>query len=144
MSHNNNNKQQSYCMLTLKPVLIRLLISKVWVCMKTEECFPWWSCRIILQGNILVVHHVIAAPWTETFHEISCFRSIRSTNMSYIPSLDFFLLDRVPPNFPRKDSSFFIFAVADVLAVPDIFDLCVCCVSCCVWTHGHTLPLSSL
>lgn len=36
------------------------------------------------------------------------------------PSLDLFFLTRVPPNFPRKDSSFFILcAFADV--VPDIF-----------------------
>lgn len=51
---------------------------------------------------------------------------------NHLPSLDFFFRARVPPNFPRKDSSFFIFAdcgVADVVAVPDIFQY----VSVCVW-----------
>lgn len=40
------------------------------------------------------------------------------------PSLDLFFLTKVPPNFPRKDSSFFILCmVADV--VPDIFGVLV-------------------
>lgn len=48
-----------------------------------------------------------------------------------LPSLDFFFRARVPPNFPRKDSSFLIFAgwvVADV--VPDIVEY-VWCVRYC-------------
>lgn len=46
-------------------------------------------------------------------------------NKEFLPSLDFFFRARVPPNFPRKDSSFLIFADC---VVPDIFqyEWCVC------------------
>lgn len=37
----------------------------------------------------------------------------------YTPSFAFFLRTRLPPNFPRNDSSFLILALAD--ALPDIF-----------------------
>ena len=55
-------------------------------------------------------------------------RFIKETQHS--PSFDFFFRARVPPNFPRKDSSFFILVDCVVAEVPDIFQTwCVCVLS---------------
>lgn len=84
------------------------------------------SAGDVPEENILIVHHVIAAPWTETQHRGAnsglFFSQIYHNNETqHSPSFAFFFRARVPPNFPRKDSSFFILADCVVAEVPDIF-----------------------
>ena len=68
---------------------------------------------------------------TEAFKKIIIIiRFIITTKTQHSPSFDFFFRARVPPNFPRKDSSFFILADCVVAEVPDIFQAwCVCVLS---------------
>lgn len=93
----------------------------------------WWSPG----ESIIIGYHVIAAPWTEThkrwnFTGVTLTLKTKKQTLTCLPSLDFFFLTRVPPNFPRKDSSFFIFVdgrVAFAVGLPDIFQ-CVSFLFC--------------
>ena len=85
--------------------------------------------------NIRVkIHHAIAAPWTvaEGWHGVADAEGEkRPTNRTQVlPSLDFFLRTRVPPNFPRKDSSFFIFVDCDADIVELSSLVCPCLTYC--------------
>lgn len=53
------------------------------------------------------------------------------------PSLDFFFLARVPPNFPRKDSSFFILVDCRLADAPRLRDMF------CVGQGGSAWSLSA-
>lgn len=79
-------------------------------------------CSSIVMWRMIIFkqHHLNAASRTQTQQNRSYTRIYLFFPKNDQPSFDLFFLTRVPPNFPRKDSSFFILCVfADV--VPDIF-----------------------
>ena len=87
-----------------------------------------------LAGLPVLIGNVIIAPWGAgaahttgkkvigiIHYQLHCNPPYR--NQTHVPSLAFFFRPSVPPNLPRKDSSFFILAISgfpDLVGVPDI------------------------
>lgn len=88
------------------------------VCSCAQWC-PGWE-----YFNCASYDHSTRDIYTEGDRGHSWWSNVKK-NQEFLPSLDFFFRTRVPPNFPRKDSSFLIFADC---VVPDIFqcEWCVC------------------
>lgn len=102
-----------------------------------------WCTRWEYSNSASCDHSTMDRNTRETNGGHSWCNNNKKNKNNVLPSLDFFFRTRVPPNFPRKDSSFLIFAdcvVAD--GVPDIFE-CLWCVrglslSLCLYRPCHS------
>lgn len=103
-----------------------------------------WCPRWEYSNSASCDHSTMDRNTRETNGGHSWCNNNKKNKNNVLPSLDFFFRTRVPPNFPRKDSSFLIFAdcvVAD--GVPDIFEClwCVCGLSLSLSASVSLLPV---
>lgn len=96
-----------------------------------------WCPRWEYSNSASCDHSTMDRNTTETNRGQSWCNKKNKKNV--LPSLDFFFRTRVPPNFPRKDSSFLIFADC-VLADVVIFWVSVMC----LWSLSLSLSLPSV